>query len=138
MQTAPKDINVLAIRSDFIHHGEHSGYKQILKYTDPAFVIGVNERAEKPQSAFMNGYCWPYEFAGLKYRKDINLIHHLYADEFFRFSARLYNVPIVGTFHQTPELLEHPWRSAWKNCEINAQDQQKPLSITISSDCHKS
>ena len=43
---------------------------------------------------------------GLRYRNDIDLIHHLYADEFFRFSARLYKVPIVATFHQTPELLE--------------------------------
>ncbi|MFT4661109.1 MAG: glycosyltransferase involved in cell wall biosynthesis [Patiriisocius sp.] len=106
MSTGPKNMNVLAIRSDFIHHGEHSGYKQILKYTNPYKIIGVDERAEKKQSVLMNGYCWPYEFTALKYKKDIHLIHHLYADEFFRFSARLFKVPIVATFHQTPELLE--------------------------------
>lgn len=106
MHNQDQNIKVLAIRSDFIHHGEHSGYKQILKYTNPYKVIGVNERAEKKQPAYMNHYCWPYEFAGWKYRKEINLVHHLYADEFFRFSARLFKMPIVGTFHQTPELLE--------------------------------
>lgn len=99
-------MRVLAIRSDFIHHGEHSGYKQILKYTEPYKVIGVDERSPTPQSDWMNAYCWPYEFSGYRHRNEIDLVHHLYADEFFRFSARLFRVPLVGTFHQTPELLE--------------------------------
>jgi glycosyltransferase involved in cell wall biosynthesis len=99
-------MKVLAIRSDFVHHGAHSGYKQILNYTKPYKVIGVNERSSVDQSKLLNAYCWPYEFVGYRYRKEIDLVHHLYADEFFRFSARLYSVPIVGTFHQPPELLE--------------------------------
>lgn len=99
-------MKVLAIRSDFVHHGEHSGYKQILKYTEPYKVIGVNERSPTPQSKWMNAYCWPYEFSGFRYRNEIDLVHHLYADEFFRFSTRLFSVPLIGTFHQTPELLE--------------------------------
>ena len=99
-------MKVLAIRSDFMHHGAHSGYKQILNYTDPYKVIGVNERSSVKQSKILNAYCWPYEFVGYRYRKEIDLVHHLYADEFFRFSTRLFNSPIIGTFHQPPDLLE--------------------------------
>ena len=66
MDNKEHNIKVLAIRSDFVHHGEHSGYKQILKYTNPYQVIGVDERAVPKQSIYMNGYCWPYEFAWVK------------------------------------------------------------------------
>ena len=99
-------MKVLAIRSDFVHHGEHSGYKQILNYTKPYKIIGVNERSSVKQSKILNAYCWPYEFVGYRYRQEIDLVHHLYADEFFRFSTRLFNIPIIGTFHQPPDLLE--------------------------------
>jgi len=36
-------MKVLAILTRFKHHGEHSGYKQILKYIKPTFELGINE-----------------------------------------------------------------------------------------------
>ena len=38
------NIRVLAIRTDFKHHGEDHGYKQILKGIKPVITLGINER----------------------------------------------------------------------------------------------
>ncbi len=102
------DIKVLAIRTDFIHHGEDSGYKQILKFTHPYKVIGINERDTlNSESKLYLKYPWLFEFKAFKYRNEIDLVHILYGEDYFRWSTRLFkNIPVVVTFHQPPELLE--------------------------------
>ncbi len=105
-----KDIKipkVLAIRTDFQHHGEDFGYKQILKFTQPFKVIGVNERnaAEKTPS-IKKKYLWLFEFDLLKYSKDIDLVHILYGEDYYRWSYRLFKKPLVVTFHQPADILE--------------------------------
>jgi glycosyltransferase involved in cell wall biosynthesis len=102
------DIKVLAIRTDFIHHGEDSGYKQILKFTHPYKVIGINERdGLNHNSKLYLKYPWLFEFSALKYRKEIDLIHILYGEDYFRWATSLFkNIPVVVTFHQPAELLE--------------------------------
>jgi glycosyltransferase involved in cell wall biosynthesis len=109
------DIKVLAIRTDFIHHGEDSGYKQILKFTHPYKVIGIDEREKnnpdlkdsRPKGFIWKKYPWLFAFNALKYRKEIDLVHILYGEDYFRWSTRLFkDIPVVVTFHQPPELLE--------------------------------
>ncbi len=101
------EIKVLAIRTDFAHHGEDFGYKQILKYTNPFEVIGINERGElKTRSMLKKKYQWLFEFDALKWRKKIDLVHILYGEDYFRFSSFLFKkVPIVATFHQPASIL---------------------------------
>lgn len=105
--TSSKHIRSLAIRTSFRHHGEHAGYKQILKYTKPVAVLGIDENAPMP-GILKRKYQWLYEFeAYLKYRKKIDLLHILYGEDYFRFSTSLFrNIPVVVSFHQPPESLE--------------------------------
>ncbi|MCF8262738.1 MAG: glycosyltransferase [Melioribacteraceae bacterium] len=102
------DIKVLAIRTDFKHHGENHGYKQILKGIKPKFVLGINERdpEEKIPTVFKK-YQWLFEFKAKKYENEIDILHILYGEDYFRWSARLFKkVPIVVTFHQPADSLE--------------------------------
>jgi glycosyltransferase involved in cell wall biosynthesis len=100
-------LRVLAIRTDFKHHGDQFGYKQILKYIHPYKVIGIDERdSEKKTSYFKGKYPWLFEFSAFKFRKEIDLIHILYGEDYYRFSSVLFKkVPVVATFHQPVDIL---------------------------------
>ncbi len=102
------DIKVLAIRTDFGHHGDQFGYKQLLKFTHPYKVIGINERNEKdPDSWLKRKYPWLFEFTALKYKREVDLVHILYGEDYYRWTSRLFkNIPVVVTFHQPAETLE--------------------------------
>lgn len=102
------DLKVLAIYTDFKQHGEDAGYKQILKYIRPFKTLGINERDDSiKHSDLKKKYNWLFEFEAYKYRKQIDLIHILYAENYLRWSPRLFSkIPIVATFHQPVELLE--------------------------------
>ena len=100
-------MRVLAIRTDFSHHGEYSGYKQILKFIRPAVVLGRDERAGNPPTGLREKYQWLYEWDARKYRQQVDLVHILYGEDYFRFSPWLLgDLPIVATFHQPAEMLE--------------------------------
>lgn len=101
-------MKILVIRTDFKHHGEHSGYKQILKYIAPWKVLGINERDEtQVVSTWKMKYQWLFEFEAKKHRNEIDILHVMYGEDYYRFSGKLMkNVPVVATFHQPPELLE--------------------------------
>ena len=100
-------MRVLAIRTDFSHHGEHSGYKQILKFIRPAVVLGRDERTGTPPTGLREKYQWLYEWDARKYRRQVDLVHILYGEDYFRFSPWLLgDLPIVATFHQPAEMLE--------------------------------
>ncbi|MCC6600478.1 MAG: glycosyltransferase [Crocinitomicaceae bacterium] len=100
-------MNVLVLLTDFSHHGEHSGYKQILQFIQPAFVLGVNERKGIHTTGLRSKYQWIFEWDIWKHRKEADLIHIMYAEDYLRFSPLLYpDIPIVATFHQPAESLE--------------------------------
>src|ERR1044072_3393663 len=101
-------MRVLAIRTDFSHHGERYGYKQILKYIDPLMVIGINVRDPLQRRFFLKGrYQWLFEFEAFRFRDKIDLVHILYGEDYYRWSGSLFGkTPVVATFHQPPEILE--------------------------------
>jgi glycosyltransferase involved in cell wall biosynthesis len=106
LQTIPVSI---AIRTSFKHHSVDSGYKQILKYTRPLFTIGIDEPNPKKGSPIFRKYKFLYEFYAkfLALTHKVDVIHILYAEEYFRFSARLFRkTPVVVTFHQPAAILE--------------------------------
>lgn len=100
-------MKVLAIRTDFKHHGDRFGYKQILKFTKPYKVIGIDERNSKHSIPVLKArYPWLFEFEALKFRKRVDLIHILYGEDYYRWSSYLFrSVPVVATFHQPSETL---------------------------------
>jgi len=100
-------MKVLAIRTDFKHHGDRFGYKQILKYTKPYKVIGIDERnSEHPIPVLKSRYPWLFEFEALKFHKQIDIIHILYGEDYYRWSSYLFkSIPVVATFHQPAETL---------------------------------
>jgi glycosyltransferase involved in cell wall biosynthesis len=100
-------INVLVIRTDFGHHGDQFGYKQILKFTHPYKVIGIDERNKKDEASFLKKkYPWLFEFTALKFRNKVDLIHILYGEDYYRWSGSLFKrIPVVVTFHQPAETL---------------------------------
>lgn len=102
------NLKILAIRTDFKHHGEQSGYKQILKYIRPEFTLGINERDPAQKTSLLKKkYQWLFEWSAAKYKKKIDLVHILYAEDYFRWSTRIFKgKPVVATFHQPAELLE--------------------------------
>lgn len=102
-----KPLRILAIRTDFVHHGEHSGYKQILKFIQAKVILGVDERKGEHTTGLRSKYQWLFEFDIRPYRKSIDLIHILYGEDYLRFSPALYpEIPVVATFHQPAEALE--------------------------------
>lgn len=101
------DPKVLVIRTDFRHHGDNFGYKQILKFIKPIKILGVNERSEQKISLLKKKYQWLFEFEAFTKRKGIDLVHILYGEDYYRWSAFLFRkIPVVATFHQPPEILE--------------------------------
>ena len=107
MEPSTTPIRSLAIRTSFRHHAEHAGYKQILKYTNPVSILGIDENSALP-GVLKRKYQWLYEFeAYFKFRNKIDVLHILYGEDYFRFSTCLFkNTPVVASFHQPPELLE--------------------------------
>ena len=100
-------IRVLAVRTDFKHHGEQSGYKQILKYIHPTLTLGINERDDAPVPARKLKYPWLFEFEAKKYRDQVDILHLMYAEDYYRFSWRFFkHLPIVATYHQPADALE--------------------------------
>lgn len=99
-------MRVLAISTSFAHHGTESGYKQILKYIKPVCLLGINELASSKQNLIFNKYPFLYEFVAYFKRTKADVLHILYGENYFRFSAVLFRIPIVVTFHQPPETLK--------------------------------
>jgi len=98
----------IAISWYFAHHAKHNGYKQILKYTQPLAVVGIDERQPAAAEPWHRKYPWLYEFkaARLHRRTPCQVLHILYGETYFRFSPWLLGrVPVVATFHQPPQHL---------------------------------
>jgi glycosyltransferase involved in cell wall biosynthesis len=100
--------NSVAIRSSYFHHAQNAGYKQILKYTKPKAVFGIDENSKDHIGTIYSKYLFLNELKAAKYIKqnDIALLHILYGEEYYRFSASLVKVPIVVTYHQPPDILQ--------------------------------
>ncbi|MBL7943067.1 MAG: glycosyltransferase family 4 protein [Flavobacteriales bacterium] len=97
---------VVVLRTDFSHHGAHSGYKQLLRYLRPFQVLGIREGEEDLVWKPKRKYQWLFEFDIRKFRKKTDLIHVMYAEDYLRFSPWMYRpVPVIATFHQPPETL---------------------------------
>lgn len=98
---------ILVIRTDFSHHGSESGYKQLLRYISPAYILGLKEGDEELVSKSRLRYQWLFEFSARKFKNKIDLIHVMYAEDYLRFSPMLFpRIPVVATFHQPPDTLE--------------------------------
>lgn len=98
----------LAIRSRYSHHAAVSGYSQILRFIEPVVEIGRDETAASGSSPGRR-YLWLYEWDAWREvrRQPIDVIHILYAEEYFRFMKMLCpRTPLVLTFHQPPAVLE--------------------------------
>lgn len=102
-------IRVLAIRTDFKHHGENHGYKQILKGIKPVITLGINERDSSTDvPTRFKKYPWLFEFTARQYKDQFDVLHILYGEDYFRWSTRLFQKkPIVVTYHQPSEILEN-------------------------------
>ena len=101
--------NILFISTKFKHHARVSGYDQLVAYYPNSITIGNNEL--KPSLPWWSRYKWLYEFVGLKYTTNVELVHVLYGEEYLRFSPYLYGkIPVVATFHQPPGRLENELR----------------------------
>jgi glycosyltransferase involved in cell wall biosynthesis len=99
-------MRLLVLLTRFFHHGNNSGYKQLLKFTKPDFILGVNEESTDKNHGIKGKYQWLFEFAALKHKSEIDLIHIMYGEDYFRFSPWLFpKIPIVVTFHQPYESL---------------------------------
>jgi len=98
----------IAIRSSYSHHSQNAGYKQILKYTRPLAIFGLDESSNEVPKPYRNKYMWLFEWDALQIQKrqQAQLLHILYAEEYYRFAWRWFKCPIVATFHQPPDLLE--------------------------------
>lgn len=101
-------LRCLAIRSRYAHHAAVSGYSQILRFVEPVAEIGNDETADCT-SGRRRRYLWLYEFDAWREvrRQPVDVIHILYAEEYFRFMKMLCpRTPLVLTFHQPPDVLE--------------------------------
>ena len=106
METIPH----IALRTDFAHHGSRGGYKQLLKFTKPAKIFGINDRHNSRLSSLSpwRRYKWLHEFSAGWYARtrNIPLIHILYGEEYFRFSTHIPSESkVVVTYHQPPDVL---------------------------------
>jgi glycosyltransferase involved in cell wall biosynthesis len=100
-------MKVLAILTRFKHHGEHSGYKQILKYIKPTFELGINEDDGEVVNNLKSKYQWLFEWESLRYRNHVDIVHVMYGEDYLRFSPYLFRrTPVVATFHQPAVSLE--------------------------------
>jgi len=98
-------MRILSIRTSFKHHGENAGYKQILKYLKPSYVVGIDE-SKGESSKLKRKYQWLFEFrAWRKYRRNIDIVHVMYGEDYYRFSAYIFKKPVIVSYHQPPELL---------------------------------
>jgi glycosyltransferase involved in cell wall biosynthesis len=96
-----------ALRTAYSHHANNAGYKTILEHTKPQAVFGKDERIPTTFD-IRRRYLWLYEFEVARYarKNQIDLVHILYAEEYYRFLGRLIRrIPIVATFHQPEDLL---------------------------------
>ncbi len=99
-------MRVLVLLTKFSHHGSNGGYKQLIKFVKPAVELGVDEDRIESKKGFKAKYQWLYEFDIRKHAKEIDLIHIMYGEDYFRFSPWLYpKIPVVVTFHQPYESL---------------------------------
>ncbi|MEM7655134.1 MAG: glycosyltransferase [Bacteroidota bacterium] len=99
----------IAIRTSFAHHASHAGYKQVLRYTQPKAIFGVNEHEPEKTSRLKQRYHFLIEWEAKAYAKKhpVDVIHILYGEEYFRFSTRLFpKTPVIATFHQPPVTLQ--------------------------------
>jgi glycosyltransferase involved in cell wall biosynthesis len=102
-------VQSIAISWYFAHHAGHNGYKQILAYTNPLAVLGIDERQPVKSDHWHRSYPWLYEFraARLHRKNPCQVLHILYGETYLRFSPWLFGkVPVVATFHQPPTVLE--------------------------------
>ena len=100
-------MKIAVLRTDFKHHGDNSGYKQILKFLKIWKIFGLDQnKTAAHEQRILQKYLWLYEFELWKYRTEIDILFVMYAEEFYRFSWRfLRTAKIVATFHMPPELL---------------------------------
>lgn len=101
-------MKVVAISTKYSHHAEFGGYCQLLNHLVPERIFGIDETNDT-SSWIKRKYKWLFEFDAFLFarKNDIDLIHILYGEEYFRFSSYLSTeIPIIATFHQPVELLQ--------------------------------
>ncbi|MBK7818309.1 MAG: hypothetical protein IPJ60_12790 [Sphingobacteriaceae bacterium] len=54
------EVRSIAISSNFAHHTTHSGYKQILRFTKPLAVFGIDYTKENRK--IVQSYYYVHEF----------------------------------------------------------------------------
>lgn len=111
-------IRSLAIYTIHSHHGNNSGYKQILRYTKPLITAGLTDTIKKDK--FLS-YYYKHEFYAWfrSLFKKIHIVHILYGEDYFRFSHLLFrNRPLVVTFHQPESILMQELRDGDYNGKV--------------------
>ena len=103
----PRKLRVLAIRSKFKHHGEYSGYKQILKYIQPEIELGIDEESNLHTPSLFKKYQWLFEWKARSFKNEFDVIHLFYGEDYFRFASQWFrNKRVIATFHQPAHVLE--------------------------------
>ncbi|MBK7309204.1 MAG: glycosyltransferase family 4 protein [Sphingobacteriaceae bacterium] len=101
------EVRSIAISSNFAHHTTHSGYKQILRFTKPLAVFGIDYTKEN--SKIVQSYYYVHEFIAWfrSFSLKFDVLHILYGEDYFRFSHILFwRKKLVVTFHQPPDILD--------------------------------
>ena len=61
--------NSVAIRSSYYHHAENAGYKQVLKYTKPKAIFGIDEHSKEHLGTIYAKYLFLNEWKAASYIK---------------------------------------------------------------------
>lgn len=102
---APRSV---VLRTSYTHHAADAGYKQILRFTKPEAVFGVDEHQSASYSRWKLNYRWLFEWDIKRFVKThpVDVVHIMYGEEYYRFSGRLLKgIPLVVTYHQPGNVL---------------------------------
>jgi glycosyltransferase involved in cell wall biosynthesis len=106
MASKNNTIRSVAIISYFRHHTKFVGYKNVLRYTKPIKIFGIDYNRNNSRILlshyFVHEFITRFKTIGSKF----DVLHIMYGEDYFRFSHWLFpGKKIVVTFHQPSEIL---------------------------------
>ena len=110
-------MKVLAILTRFKHHGEHSGYKQILRYIKPTFELGINEDDGSEVGVLKSKYQWLFEWQSFRFRNHVDIVKTSYRHSVHAIS-KSYRNPFNMFSKLIWVIIQHkPW-GTYTSCDV--------------------
>lgn len=106
--TVTSHVRSIAITSYFAHHASFNGYRQILSYTKPDAIFGIDERRSDTSDLWGKRYPCVHEWRAWRWHRNhpVDVVHVLYGEWYLYASPWLFGrTPVIATFHQPPEKL---------------------------------